>query len=147
MISGMAKRKSDYPRDLEDGYKLFCRSTPEVFEVLARVVSRVEMDRGIKFKGDVRPKKAAVMNALILYFDSLTADQQVEAVRVGMGRLNEILARPIPGSGAGKPAEGPAGGARREGFDLAGGGKVGKATYPSTSGPSPGKSAKKTREA
>jgi hypothetical protein len=96
MILTMRDSKKEYPRDLEEDFKLFCRSTPEVFEALSAIVSRVGSERSILFKGRLRPKKAQVMNAIILYLESLSIEDQVGAIRVGMEKLNQILSMEMP---------------------------------------------------
>jgi hypothetical protein len=124
MICVMSHPKSDYPRDLEEGYKLFARSTPEVFEALGGIVSRVGSDREIRFKGRLRPKKAQVLNAVLLHFASLPVEEQIEAVRDGMDRLNAILRQPLKTKPpAGKAGEGGS-------FDLGSGGRLKPITYP-----------------
>ena len=132
MIRIMSEPKTNYPRDLEEDFKLFCRSTPEVFEALGTIVAKVAVDKSIRFKGRLRPKKAQVVNAILLYFETLPPEEQVAAIKDGMARLNAILRQPYPSQSVAPETKMPADEAgSKGGFDLGSGGRVGKATYPS----------------
>lgn len=128
MIRIMSEPKSNYPRDLEEDFKLFARSTPEVFEIMGAIVSRVAAERSILFKGRLRPKKAQVMNAIILYMETLTPSEQVASIRVGMDMLNEILRQPLDDPEVEKPVEGSGSKGKTKGSqDLGSGGTLGPA--------------------
>ncbi len=77
-------------RDLSDEFKLSVRSTGEVFQALGAIVSRLAVDRRVRFRGK-KPTRAAVVNAALLYLDSLPPEQWEQALAAGMRRLEELL--------------------------------------------------------
>jgi hypothetical protein len=91
MIRVMSAPKAEYPRNLDDDFKLSYRSIAEVYEAFGRIEALVRGDKSIRFKGRIRPKGAAILNAILLYMDALPADQQRRAVADGMARLNEFM--------------------------------------------------------
>jgi hypothetical protein len=91
MIRVMSAPKTDYPRNLDDDFKLSYRSIAEVYEAFGRIEALVRGDKSIRFKGRVRPKGAAILNAIVLYVESLPPEQQRRAVGEGMARLNEYM--------------------------------------------------------
>lgn len=83
-------------RELEDAYKLSVRSTPEVFEAFHSLVALVFRDRSVRFVGKAegktkRPTRAAVLNALMLFFDLLPNAEKKRCLVIGMDRLNRLL--------------------------------------------------------
>ena len=113
MIRVMSEPKINFPRDLEDDFKIFARSIHEVFEGTSNLVSHVAKDKEIRFKGRFRPKKAAVLNALLLHVASLSEEEQVRMVRSGMLILNDLLRREVDGGAKESPAEREGGAKRR----------------------------------
>ncbi len=77
-------------RDLTDEFKLSVRSTPEVFQALTSIVTRLAVDRRVRFRGK-KPTRAAVVNAAMLYLDSLAPADWERALSAGMAQLERIL--------------------------------------------------------
>jgi hypothetical protein len=77
-------------RDLTDEFKLSARSTPDVFVMLGRMVDRLKADRRVRFRGK-KPTRAAVVNAALIYLDTLPPSQWEQAITIGFRRLEEIL--------------------------------------------------------
>lgn len=114
MLCGMETGDQSYPRNLDDEFKLSYRSIAEVYEAFGRIETMVGVDRSIRFKKRVRPKGAAILNALILHIASRPPEEQRAMIRDGMGRLNDLLRgdpRAEPGPPPGGQAEAPPGGA------------------------------------
>jgi len=89
-------------RDLTDEFKLSVRSAPEVFQALGSIVTRLTVTRRVRFRGK-KPTRAAVVNAALLYLDSLAPVDWERALADGMVRLERILeSDDIP---AGDPAQ------------------------------------------
>ncbi len=93
-------------RDLSDEFKLSVRSIGEVFQALGAMVARLAIDRRVRFRGK-KPTRAAVINAAILYLDSLAPEEWERALAAGMRRLEELLesnGSAGPDGGAPEPA-------------------------------------------
>jgi hypothetical protein len=121
MIRVMSEPKTNYPRDLEDDFKMNFRAIPETHEAMASIMARVGGDKSIRFRGRLRPKRAQIANALFLYVASLPQEQQREMVKGGIALLNGLLRLPAESPQSEKPAEREAGG--EEGRDVEGGGR------------------------
>src|SRR4051794_38227912 len=80
-----------YPRDLEDSDRLNFRSIPEVHAALSSIVVGIGRDKTLLFRGGPKPKRAQVVNALILYLESLPDEERRRVVALGLERLNELL--------------------------------------------------------
>jgi len=78
-------------RDMTDEFKLSVRSIAEVFQALGGMVTRLAVTRRVRFRGK-KPTRAAVVNAALLYLDSLPPEQWEQALSIGMRRLEQILA-------------------------------------------------------
>lgn len=78
-------------RDLSDEFKLSVRSIPEVYRALGEIVSQLAVGRRVRFRGK-KPTRAAVVNASLLYLDSLPAEEWERVLVIGLQRLEEILA-------------------------------------------------------
>lgn len=95
-------------RDLTDEFKLSARSTPEVFLLLGQMVDRLKADRRVRFRGK-KPTRAALVNAALLYLDTLPQAEWEKALQVGLTRLERILAEDEPTAATGtESAEAPA---------------------------------------
>ncbi len=110
-------------KDLTDEFKLSARSTADVFVLLGRMVDRLKADRRVRFRGK-KPTRASVVNAALLYLDSLPPAQWEEALAVGFRRLEEILAEDSGTSAASVPDE-PAPAAATASKEVAGAKRVG----------------------
>jgi len=77
-------------RDLTDEFKLSVRSIGEVFQALNAMVSRLAVNRRVRFRGK-KPTRAAAVNAALLYLDSLPPEQWEQALAAGMRRLEQLL--------------------------------------------------------
>lgn len=77
-------------KDLTDEFKLSVRSAPEVFQALASIVTRLAVTRRVRFRGK-KPTRAAVVNAALLYLDSLPPADWERALAAGMARLERFL--------------------------------------------------------
>lgn len=77
-------------KDLTDEFKLSVRSAPEVFQALGSIVTRLAVTRRVRFRGK-KPTRAAVVNAALLYLDSLAPADWERALADGMVRLERIL--------------------------------------------------------
>ena len=80
-----------YMRDMTDEFKLSVRSIAEVFQALGGMVTRLAVTRRVRFRGK-KPTRAAVVNAALLYLDSLPQAEWEKALSIGMRRLEEMLA-------------------------------------------------------
>ena len=92
-------------RDLTDDFKLCVRSIGEVTGALAVMVNRLAMARRTRFRGR-KPTRAAVVNAALLYLDSLDPAERERALALGMARLEKLLEFD-PAAGADAPAPPP----------------------------------------
>jgi hypothetical protein len=138
MIRVMSEPKTNYPRDLEDDFKMNFRAIPETHEAMASIMARVGGDKSIRFRGRLRPKRAQIANALFLYVASLPQEQQREMVKVGIDLLNGLLRLPAESP----QSEKPSGRAEGEGSKpLPGGGRV-KTVPESTPAPKKGRGRK-----
>lgn len=77
-------------RDLTDEFKLSVRSIGEVIEALGAIVNRLAVTRRIRFRGK-KPTRAAVVNAAVLYLESLAPPERERALAAGMERLERLL--------------------------------------------------------
>jgi hypothetical protein len=94
----------DTMKDLTDEFKLSVRSTAEVFQALGGMVTRLAVTRRVRFRGK-KPTRAAVVNAALLYLDSLSQEQWEQALSIGMRRLEQILESDTLGEVTTAPAE------------------------------------------
>lgn len=95
-------------RDLDARYKVTFRGTPETYEALSRLVSRLRASRTISFRGK-RVTQEGLINAAILMLDAMPPDRFKAELVPQLGRLEILLtdepapARPAPGAFAGDP--------------------------------------------
>jgi len=95
-------------RDLTDEFKLSVRSIGEVIEALGAIVNRLAVTRRLRFRGK-KPTRAAVVNAAVLYLESLAPPERERALAAGMERLERLLeVDPTGGSNGEEAAAGPA---------------------------------------
>jgi len=105
MIVAMSEEDVTYHRDLRDVDRLNFRSIPEVHKALSDLVLNVGKDRKIRFRGKAKPKRAQVVNALILYLESLPTAEQRRVVSQGLDILNGLLATEVEDMESPKVAE------------------------------------------
>ena len=77
-------------KDLTDEFKLSVRSVAEVFAALGTMVHQLKANRRVRFRGK-KPTRAAVVNAALLYLESLPPEQWERALDQGLRRLEGIL--------------------------------------------------------
>lgn len=90
--------KANFPRDLEEDFNQFFRSIYEVHKVVGDLVSLAASNENIRFKERVKPKRAQVINAVLLYVSSLSEDEREDILQKGIHMLNELLRIPKKGA-------------------------------------------------
>lgn len=101
-------------KELTDKFKLSVRSTGEVFEALNALYYRCRTTGEVQFRGKIT--REALVNAIILFVDSLSPEMKIQALKIGVDRLSEIL-DDAPASQAQAQLPGPAV-AWNQGVDL-----------------------------
>ncbi len=77
-------------RELSDKFKISARSLGEVAEAINTMVSRFRTTGDVTYL-EKNLTREALINAAILYVDSLPHPQKAEAIREGIGRLEALL--------------------------------------------------------
>ena len=78
-------------KELTDRHKLSVRSIGEVFESINGMVSKYRTTDEVRNHDGQKLKKEGLVNAAILYIDSLSYDERTRALNIGMSKLASLL--------------------------------------------------------